>query len=160
MAGIMCVSMWNGVCDILKFYCLILRAKAKHMQIDNLLKKKSLIISVKIYQLLNQCPALISLRNQWARHVNITFEFANLDYLSTRYIIIAHNINDNSNNYDNNNNIARFIIPTCRFYRFNNWVQSISLIHQSNFTDSQWKTYSCCHQWIVTANQWPFTDSG
>ena len=21
-------------------------------------------------------------------------------------------------------------------------------------------TYSCCHKWIVTANQWPFTHSG
>ena len=55
--------------------------------------------------------------------------------------------------------IAGFIIPTWRFHWFNKWVQSISLIHQLNFTDSQWKAYSCCHQWIVTSNQWPFTDS-
>ena len=53
-----------------------------------------------------------------------------------------------------------FIIPTWKFHWFNKWVQSIPLIYQSNFTDSQLKTYSCCHQWIVTANQWPFTDSG
>ena len=56
--------------------------------------------------------------------------------------------------------IADFIIHTWRFHWFNKWVQSISQIHQSICTDSQWKTYSCCHKWIVTANQWPFTDSG
>ena len=55
--------------------------------------------------------------------------------------------------------ISGFITPTWSFHWFNKWVQSISQIYQSNFTDSQWKTYSCCHQWIVTANQWPFTDS-
>ena len=55
--------------------------------------------------------------------------------------------------------MAGFITPTWCFHWFNKWVQSISLIHQSNFTDSQWKTYSWCHQWIITANQWPFTDS-
>ena len=41
--------------------------------------------SVKIYQLMNQCPALTSLRNQWTRHVNITFEFANSKLSSTLY---------------------------------------------------------------------------
>ena len=55
--------------------------------------------------------------------------------------------------------IDGFITPTWSSHWFNKWVQSISLSHQSNFTDSQWKTYSCCHQWIVTANQSPFTDS-
>ena len=46
------------------------------------------------------------------------------------------------------------------FNLFHWFISRISLIHQSNFTDSQWKTYSCCLQRIVTANQWPFTDSG
>ena len=56
--------------------------------------------------------------------------------------------------------VTGFNIPTWRFHWFNKWVQSISLIHQSNFNHSQWKTYSCCHQWIDTARQWLFTDSG
>ena len=55
--------------------------------------------------------------------------------------------------------IPGFITLIWSFHWFNKWVQSIPRIHQSNFTNSQWKTYSCCHQWIVTANQWPFTDS-
>ena len=34
------------------------------------------------------------------------------------------------------------------------------LFPPEDFTDSQSKTYSCWVQWIVTAIQWPFTDSG
>ena len=37
------------------------------------------------------------------------------------------------------------------------WLKLPNHFFQCN---SQWKTYSCCLQWIVTANQWPFTDSG